>query len=116
MANVTLTPQKCKRDDITAFTLTSISANDTFEIDWNVRDESAALIILASSTAPTVTIDAGAGVQGNKKFEKACEASKYNVIPINSGRFKNDYGTNVGKVTGKVTTAAVTAAVVEFID
>ena len=116
MANVTLTPQKCKRDALTAFTLTSISAGDTFEVEWDVRDESAALVILASSTAPTLTVDPGAGVQGNKKFEEACEASKYNVFPLNSGRFKNDYGTNVGKVTGKITTAAVTAAVVEFVD
>lgn len=114
MANVTLTPEKCKRDAVTAFTLTSVSANDTFEIEWDLRDESAALVVLASSTAPTITVDAGQAVQGNKDLVLACTASKYNVIPLNSGRFKNDYGTNVGKITGKVATAAVTMAVVQF--
>ena len=114
MANVTLTPQKCKRDDATAFTLTSVASGDTFEIEYDCRDESTALIVLTTSTAPTITIKAGEGVQGNKDLVKELTASKYNVIPINSGRFKNDYGTDVGKVKGSVATAGVTMAVVEF--
>ena len=114
MANVTITPVKCARDAGTAFTLTSVSSGDTFEIEWDVRDESAALVVLASSTAPAITIAAGKGVQGNKDLVVACEASKYNVIPLNSGRFKNDYGTDVGKVKGSVATAGCSMAVVEF--
>ena len=114
MANVTLTPVKCKRDDATAYTLTSLSAGDTFEIDYDCRDESTALIVLTTSTAPTITIKAGAGVQGNKDLVKTLEASKYNAIPINSGRFKNDYGTDVGKVKGSIATAGATVAVVEY--
>lgn len=99
MANTAVNVTVAARDTATAFAPTSIQANNNAVITWDCKDESTFIYITNSGgTSASVNILAGNGVQGVCPEPLSIAASTTVVVPINSGRFKNTYGTNVGKV------------------
>ena len=102
MADKTITIKKVEWNTAEQFTFTSVSSSDNILIEWDVRDESTALIVLGGAADATLTVKAGAGVAGNKDKEFVCPDAEYTVIPLQSGRFKADYGANAGKVNAVV--------------
>ena len=112
MANVTVTPVFAPRDEATNFSLISLSASDVAVIDWTgCKDESTQIIFLGGAADAVATFKAGEGIQGMNDFDMTIEDAEYYSIPINSGKFKNDYGTNVGKVLVSVDKACKIAVV-----
>ena len=112
MANVNVTPVFAPRDEATNFSFTSLSASDVGVIDWTgCKDESTEIIILGGAADAVATFKAGEGIQGMNDFAMTIEDAEYYAIPINSGKFKNDYGTNVGKVRVSVDKAVSIAVV-----
>jgi len=104
-ASVTIVPRDGK---VLVPTTTSLSANDTVTIDWDCKDESTIILVNVASGTGTFTIYAGNGVQGVND-EAIALATGQTAICINSGRFKNTYGDNVGKVYAKSTVACTVA-------
>lgn len=111
MANVTITKVNAPRDSATEFSLTSLSADDVAVIGWDGKDESTSIVILAGVADVVATIKAGEGIQGMNDLALSLTATKYYEIPINSGKFKNTYGANTGKVLVSVDKACSIAVV-----
>ena len=112
MADKNIAIVKATRDEATKVELTSLATSDNVLIDWDCKDERAMLLFLGGSSAATVTIKAGNGIQGCNDLTIEVPASSYVAVPINSGGVKNTYGGNVGKVVLSVS-AACSLAVVE---
>lgn len=106
MAAATITPQKLTayNDFLTAAAssgmFTAVDASAGGLIDFGHKDFKAILLIQNghATDAKSVTIKAGNGIQGNKDITLEIAAGKYTAVCIESGRFKNVSGTNVGKV------------------
>lgn len=90
---------------ITLTTLTSTT--DGFEVEWDVHDERTILLVQnTGSSAATVTIKAGNGIQGVKDLDAYSVAGgAVAAIAIDSGAYKNVTGDSKGKVlvTGSAT-------------
>ena len=112
MANVTVTPVFAPRDEATNFDWTDLSANDVGVISWDgCKDESTEILVLGGAADAVATFKAGEGIQGMNDFPMTIEDGELYAIPINSGKFKNDYGTNVGKVRVSVDKAVKIAVI-----
>lgn len=87
------------------------SATDGFEAEWHVKDERTVLLIKnTGSSAVTVTVKKGEGLQGVKDLSYSVAGSAVSGIVIDSGSFKN-FDSTV-KVTASAT--GVSAALVEL--
>ena len=112
MANVTVTPVFAPRDAATNWDWTDLSASDVGVIDWTgCKDESTHILILGGAADAVATFKAGEGIQGMNDHAMTIEDAELYCIPINSGKFKNDYGTNVGKVRVAVDKAVKIAVI-----
>ena len=112
MANVTVTPVFAPRDEATNFDWTDLTAGDVGVIDWDgCKDESTDILFLGGAADAVATFKAGEGIQGMNDHDMLIEDGEYYSVPINSGKFKNDYGTNVGKVRVAVDKAVKIAVV-----
>ena len=77
----------------------ALDANDGAEILWNGRDDKFLILVQnAATTAKTVTVKAGNGIQGVCDLTCSVDASSYTFLAIDSGRFKNVTGKDKGKV------------------
>lgn len=78
---------------------TAVDATDGAEIPWVGRDEKMLVLIEnAATSAKTVTVKAGNGIQGSCDLVKSVAGSSYTFIALDSGFFKNVTGTDKGKV------------------
>lgn len=105
--SVTIVPRDGK---VLVPTTVSVGTSDTALIEWDCKDESTIILATVASGSGNLTIKAGNGVQGVND-EVFALAAGTTAICINSGRFKNTYGENVGKVVA-TTSVACTLAVV----
>lgn len=112
MADKNITIVKAARDEANGFTFASLATSDNVLIEWDCKDERTMLLFLGGSSASTVTIKAGNGVQGCNDLTIEVPATSYVAVPLNSGGVKNTYGENVGNVVLSVS-AACSLAVVE---
>lgn len=87
------------RNNIATPALTALTANTDKAIDWSENDQKMILVISASS-ATTLTVKAGNGIQGVADLTLAVPEG-VSLVKLESGRFKNVSGTNKGKVVVK---------------
>lgn len=110
MANKNVDVTIIPRDDkVLVPSTVSVGTSDTALVEWNCKDESTIILVTVASGSGNLTIKAGNGIQGVND-EVFALATGTTAITINSGRFKNTYGTNVGKVV-MTSTVACTVAV-----
>lgn len=83
------------------------------EFAWGDRDEKILLLLhnTNSSSASSVTVKAGNGIQGVNDLKVTLEAGKFTVVALDSGRFKNVSGEHKGKCLIEAASNAVRAAV-----
>ena len=103
--NVTIVPRD---DKVLVPTGVSVGTSDKALIEWDCKDESTIILVTVASGNGTLTLEAGNGVQGVNS-EPIALATGTTAIAINSGRFKNTYGANVGKVVASTTVACTIA-------
>jgi hypothetical protein len=120
MARATITPVKLSGYNefsetvVTADALKAVDATDGAEFVMEKSDEKYVLRIANAhaSQAKTVTIVAGNGIQGVVDATQLITAGNEVYITIDSGRFKNVYGADKGKVIIKGDTADIKVAVI----
>lgn len=85
--------------DFTGITA-AVDATDGALITWGDRDDKMLILVqnVNTTTAKSVTIKGGNGIQGGPDLTLEIAKSKYTFVAIDSGRFKNVTGTNKGKV------------------
>lgn len=87
------------RNTISTPTLTTLTANTAAAIDFDGADERIVVVVQNTTTsATTLTVKAGNGLQGVVDITLAVPASSVNLLKLDSGRFKNVSGTNKGKI------------------
>ena len=84
------------RNEIVTPELTALTASADKAIEWSENDDKMILIISATS-ATTLTIKAGNGIQGVADLELSVPIGT-SLVKLESGRFKNVFGTNKGKI------------------
>ena len=113
MADKNITPVRTVApNEAVEYAYTSLAASDKVIIPCQWKDEHTQLHFLGGSAAATVTIKAGNGYAGVNDLTFEVGASKYMALTIDSSRFKNMSGTDVGNVIVSVS-AACSMAVVE---
>lgn len=98
------------RDDKMLLAPVSVAASQDKTIAWDSKDESTVMLVTVASGTANVTVKAGNGVQGVQAQTFECRTGT-TAISLNSGRFMNTYGANVGNVVIN-STAACTVSVV----
>ncbi len=97
-------------------TLTALTSTaDGFEIAWDVHDERSVLLVQnTGSSAATVTVKAGNGIQGVKDLDAySVAAGAVAAITLDSGSFKNVTGDTKGKVIVVGSATGLKAGLVE---
>jgi hypothetical protein len=90
----------------------AVDATDGAEFTMSERDDKYLILIQnASTSAKTVTILHGNGIQGVCDLQETVAASSYVFVAIDSGRFKNVSGEDKGKVIIKGASADIKIAV-----
>ena len=113
MANVSITPVKTQEPNVpVTYTYAALASGDVAVVPCDFKDEHTQLHMLGGSGTGTVTIKAGNAYAGvnDEVFELA--AGTYMALTIDSTRFKNVSGENVGNMLTEVS-AACSLAVVE---
>lgn len=98
----------------TAFTALTqaVDAANGAEFDMEGQDDKHLILIQnAATSAKTVTVKAGNGLQGVCDLSCEVAASGYTCVTLESGRFKNVTGDNKGKVILTGTDANIKVAV-----
>ena len=100
MATVTITPLKTgKPNSAVAVTPTALTSSDTGVIPYACKDAHTQIRITdTSSAANKFTIKAGNSDIAVNDLEIALTSGQTKVIGIDSARFLNLYGTDVGKI------------------
>lgn len=87
------------RNTISTPTLETLTANTEAAIEFDGADERIVMVVQnTTSSATTLTVKAGNGLQGVVDITLAVPASSVNLLKLDSGRFKNVSGTNKGKI------------------
>lgn len=113
MANVNITPVKTQEPNVpVTYTYAALTSSDTAVIPCDFKDEHTQIHIKAGSAAVTVTVKAGNAYAAvnDEVFEVTADA--YAAFTIDSSRFKNVSGENVGNML-LTANAACSIAVVE---
>lgn len=121
MARVALTVHKMdKRNELmkavaTASLFAAVDASDGAEFEMSGRDDKIVILIQnAATSAKSVTVKAGNGIQGVVDYTEQVAASSTTAIVLDSGRFKNVSGADKGKVILKGASADIKVAVIEL--
>lgn len=87
------------RNDICAVAFQTLTASTDTALPWPESDEKMILVIQNTATsAATLTVKAGNGIQGKVNNALTVPASSTCVVKLDSGRFKNVSGDNKGKI------------------
>ena len=93
----------------------AVDVTDGAEVVMNGHDERTVIAVQnTASSAGTVTIKAGNGIQGVADEEFSVPASSTVFIVPESGRFKNVSGADKGKMIIKGSAATITVAVIKL--
>jgi len=113
MADKKITPVKTTSPNAPIeYTYTSLAASDKVIIPCEFKDEHTQIHFLGGSAEATVTIKAGNGYAAVNDEAFTLGAGKYMALTIDSSRFKNMYGSDVGNLIISVS-ATCSMAVVE---
>ena len=87
------------RNNISTPTLTTLTANTAAALDFDGADERIVVVVQnTTSSATTLTVKAGNGLQGCVDLTLDVPAISVNLLKLDSGRFKNVSGDNKGKI------------------
>ncbi|MBO7342087.1 MAG: hypothetical protein J6U87_05355 [Clostridia bacterium] len=87
------------RNTISTPTLTALTAGTPSALDFDGADERIVVVVQnTTSSATTLTVKAGNGLQGCVDLTLDVPASSVNLLKLDSGRFKNVSGDNKGKI------------------
>lgn len=121
MARVKLTVHKMgKRNELmtavaTASMFTAVDAAAGAEFEMSGRDDRVVVLIQnAATSAKSVTVKAGNGIQGVVDYTENVAASSTTAIVLESGRFKNVSGEDKGKVIIMGASADIKLAVIQL--
>lgn len=113
MANVNITPVKTQEPNVPVrYEYTELAAGDVAVVPCAFKDEHTQLHILAGGGDVTVTVKAGNAYAGVNDEVFEALANSYSAFTVDSARFKNVTGENVGNMLIEVT-AACSLAVIE---
>lgn len=84
------------RNDIATVELAALTADTEKALEWSERDDKMVLVIVAT-TATTLTVKAGNGIQGVANHTLAVPVGT-SLVKLESGRFKNVTGANKGMI------------------
>ncbi len=103
------------RNMISTPTLTTLTANTPAAIDFDGADERIVVLVKNdTSSAATLTIKAGNGLQGVNDLVLTVPKSAVSLVKLDSGRFKNvsdDYKGKIVVVSATALSVGVTAMV-----
>jgi hypothetical protein len=121
MARVKLTVHEMgKRNELmtpvaTASMFTAVDAAAGAEFEMSGRDDRVVVLIQnAATSAKSVTVKAGNGIQGVVDYTENVAASSTTAIVLESGRFKNVSGEDKGKVIIMGASADIKLAVIQL--
>lgn len=119
MARVVITPHEMGRvnEAMTAVTTASlfvaVDASAGAEFAMSGRDDKTLLLVQnAATSAKTVTVKAGNGIQGVNDLTVSVPASSTTALVLDSGRYKNVSGDDRGKVIVMGASADIKLAVI----
>lgn len=113
MANVNITPVKTQEPNVPVqYEYAELAAGDVAVVPCAFKDEHTQLHILAGSGDVTVTIKAGNAYAGVNDEAFEALSGTYSAFTVDSARFKNVSGENVGNMLIEVS-AGCSLAVIE---
>lgn len=87
------------RNTISTPTLETLTASTPKALDFDGADERIVVLVQNTTTSATsLTVKAGNGLQGVMDITLAVPASSVSLLKLDSGRFKNVSGENKGKI------------------
>lgn len=100
------------RNNLVTPALETLTANTEKALDFDGSDERIVVLVQNTATsAATITVKAGNGLQGVADLVLNVPASAISLVKLDSGRFKNVSGANKGKIVVVSATALKVATV-----